>query len=410
MQRMKPARLCETLLAMLACLCSQNAAQAADLSNWQGAQSAPTGFFSDVTWFDTDRVYAGYDTDSGSTQLSAKLFTVSGAPGSAPPTSTDIGLVANSSIAVSIENDRSGGFFATATESLPGFESRSYIYESGSLGSPVAVIGPAPGNDPNVNTQAITNDGLTVGTIGASTMIVSDAAGATFIIPYPDAAKLLGVDSRGTLFAGSSERVPGGDMVATIFDANGTLLLQDSVAGEVWDVEGRFAVGTRIGRATYWVENNQGVWEHHYLQDPPGTPLNGELRGIDHHGRAVAGGFVGTSANGRAVAVELRDASFVYLEDELGLAPGTLHTVHSVDVHRQTNAVAFAVEGVDFSGWDVTAQLPAQLLPGPGAWVGIALLLAGIPAGCLSRSARPRRSNATLATDSRKRQAEDFLR
>ena len=410
MLRMKPARLCGTLLATLACLGADNDAEATDLTNWQGAQSAPTGFFSDVSWVDSDRVYAGYETDPVSPLLIAKLFSVSGAPGSGPPIQTDLGLTSTTSFAVSIENDRSGGFFATATENLPAFESRSYIYESGSLGSPVSVVGPAPGNDPDVYLQAITKDGLAVGTIGVSTMVVSDAAGTTLIIPYANAAELLGVDSRGVLFAGSSKATPGGDMVASIFDINGTPLLQDSVEGQVWDVEGRFAVGTRNGRATYWVASGPGIWQHYYVEDPPGTPLNGELRAIDHYGRGVAGGHIGDEGNGRAVAVGLRDGSFVYLEDALGLAPGTLHTVHNIDVHRLTSAVAFAVEGTDFSGWDVTAQLPPQALPGPGLLVGLALLLAGYPAGCIWSDGDKAHSDVQLAAGTPARRAVEFLR
>jgi hypothetical protein len=55
-----------------------------------------------------------------------------------------------------------------------------------------------------------------------------------------------------------------------------------------------------------------------------------------------------------------------------------------VDVDDQTSVVAFAVEGVDFSGWDVTAQLPApDPVPGPGIWLGLALLCAGYRAGRL---------------------------
>jgi hypothetical protein len=250
------------------------AAAEAQITNWKGAQAAPTGFFSEVAFLNGDRVYSGYEVDPFSSMLSATLYATSGEPGSAAAVQTNLGLNSNTSIAVSIAYDRQGGFFSTASETLPLFESRSYIYASAALGSPVSVIGPAPGNDPDVLVHAINKNGLAVGTLAETTPVVSNAAGVSFTLPYPNAAELLGVDSRGTRFVGSSEPSPGApDWVATIFDAAGTLLLQDSVPGVVWDIEGRYAVGQRDGKAAYWEENAQGVWQHHYLEDPPGNTL-----------------------------------------------------------------------------------------------------------------------------------------
>jgi hypothetical protein len=68
--------------------------------------------------------------------LSATLYTTSGDPGSAPAVQTNLGLNSNTSIAVSIAYDRQGGFFSTASETLPLFESRSYNLRVGRTREP----------------------------------------------------------------------------------------------------------------------------------------------------------------------------------------------------------------------------------------------------------------------------------
>ena len=215
--------------------------------------------------------------------------------------------------------------------------------------------------------------------VAASHPSFATATGETFEVPYPHEAILLGIDSSTLQFAGTAAPSAGAAMVATIFSLDGSVLMQDTVPGRVWDIEGSFAVGERDGKAAYWREEG-GVWQVFHIEETPGVPADGELLTLDHRRLGLAGGYL---VEGRPIVVDLRDNTWQEIEPELPVAPGTLYSVVGIDVHPITNRVALAVEATDFSGWDVTVDLPFTVLPGPGGWLAVAFLMIAIPWGYL---------------------------
>jgi hypothetical protein len=376
-KKMRRVSLCSIALATIALVWTTGSAHAQTFSDWRASQAAPDGQFSDVSIVGPLRVFAGSEVDAQTFALTATLYTTSGNPGSSPATKLDLGLTTHDSFAISVASDRAGGYWAAASENiLPTFDARSYIFASGALGSPIPVIGPLPGSDPDVVLNAINRYGFAVGTVGESTPLVSTSAGVTTLLAYPHAAALLGVDDAGIQIAGTAVPSAGAPFVATVFSATGAIFFQDDTPGEAWDVEGNLAVGQRDGYAAYWQRGANG-WHHRYIESPPGTPLAGALYAIDHGGHGIAGGVL---EMGRPVLIDLHTREWLEIEPLLPVAPGTLWRVVGVDVDSNGWKLALAVEAADFTGWDVTASL-APRLPGPGLWLAPALLLTAIPAG-----------------------------
>jgi hypothetical protein len=347
-------------------------AQAFTFRDPLASQAAPSGQFSGVILAGGQRVFAGSEVNPSSFALTATLYTTSGNPG-APVTQTSLGLSGNDSVAITVTEKPGGGYWATATENLVSFEARSYIFSSNALGSPVPVIGPAPAYDPDIALNAINRDGVAVGTLGVSTPVISTPAGVVSVLPYPHAAVLLGVDSTGTQLAGAAEPSPGADMVATIFNAGGSVVYQDDEPGLIWDIDGLYAVGERNGNAAYW-ERTGSVWLPSYVKTQAGLNVPGALFTIDHRGYGLGGGVRDV---GRPILIDLPTLSWFEFEGHLGVPVGTLWRVLGIDVVPDTGQVAIAIEATDFSGWDMTATVEARPVPEPRS---IMMLSAGVAA------------------------------
>jgi hypothetical protein len=360
-------RLCNSLLAAIALLALALPAHAS-FENWKADQLTSTGSISDVAIVQGQRVFAGFELDSQNFTFTATLFTTSGAPGTQPVVPTDLGLVTDSSVSLSISNDGSMGYWATATEYLPNFETRSYIFASANLGAPTPVLGPGPTSDPNVVLSGINQYGTAVGQLAEAQPIAAVSNGFSVIIPYAHTAQLFGIDSASELLGGEAELSPGGIVAATLWDTLGNVIMQETAESRIFDVEGRYAVGRHNGFATYW-KRDAGVYTRYHLEDTFGNPVQGELRTVDHGGSNIAGG---TIVGDHAVVANLPIPGWFKLDGVLGLPAGTLAVVVGVD--GSGDQLALAVEAVDFSGWDVTVTK----LPGPGILVILPLLLLGV--------------------------------
>jgi hypothetical protein len=211
---------------------------------------------------------------------------------------------------------------------------------------------------------AVNEAGISVGNLDDSIPLAASPDGTSWQLTSVAGAQLRAVDSTGTLFGGSSQPIPGWLNTASVFDDLGAALFQDTVTGEVWDLEGDFAVGTRDGNAAYW-QRVGDTYQVHVVEDGFGTPLQGELLAIDHSGVGIAGGYV---EDGRPIVVDLNTHTWFDLESRLSVEPGTLSSVVGIDIY--TTQIAFAVVAADGAGWDITAAVPE-----PGE---LTLLAAGV--------------------------------
>jgi hypothetical protein len=337
--------------------------------DWRAAELSPTATITDVAIMQDGRVFSGYEYDPMTFEFAATLFFTVGYPGSQPVWPVDLGFTTASSISLSLSSDGGTGLWAAATEDVSNFETRSYIFHADYyfVGPPTPVVGPGPGNDPNVLVNAINKNGQTAGHIGQTLPLISNSNGLGTVLPYPNSAVLFGVDSLGSLYGGEAELTPGGTTVAVIFDAFGGIVMLETEASRITDVEGTFAVGQRNGVATYW-HNVAGTYQAFAVEDGLGVPQLGELQAIDHNGSHTAGG---TLDGDHAIVVLMRSGRWFDLDDRLGLPAGTLGSVVGIDSNGEE--LALAVQANDFAGWDVTAQV----IPGPGAGVIVPLLITG---------------------------------
>jgi hypothetical protein len=372
-------RRCGGLVAALLLVASH--APAIDLANWRASPGPSTALvaaeFTDVAIVTGRRVFSGGERNFILLEEDAALYTAAGPPGSSPMAATELGLTEDLSVATAIAANATGGFYAVATGVvLASQDFRSYVYSSEDLGSPVQVLGPPPGLDPDVALVAINKDGISVGIQADSIPLAALPDGTSWRLTSVTGAELRAIDSTGTRFGGSSQSIPGWANTASVFDELGAALYQDTVAGEVWDLEGNFAVGTRDGKAAYW-QRVGGTYEAHYIEDQFGTPLEGELLTIDHVDGFIAGGYVGDLVP--IVVILDPNVSFWFdLESQLTVDPGTLSTVVGIDleVGARGTQIAFAAVAADGTGWDVTTR--TSVVPGPGLLLALPLLMVGL--------------------------------
>jgi hypothetical protein len=370
------------LVAAVLLVSSRAPALEVELGNWQASPGSSAGHvvdvFSDVAITGFDRVFSGTEQIFILGESRAALYTASGDPGSSPITMTDLGLTENWSVATAIQRNSAGRLYATASVILPSQETRSYVFSSNDLGNPVQVL--SPSRDPNVALVAINKNGISVGSQGDSFPLAAFPNGISWRLTRVPGAQLRAVNSTNTLFGGSSQPIAGWANTATVFSNFGVALFQDTVTGEVWDLEGDFAVGTRDGNSAYW-QHVGGTYEVHVLEDELGTPLEGELLAIDHVGVGIAGGhYVDAGGSTRPMIVNLDSQSWFDLETLLSLEPDTLDRVVGIDVLG--DQVAFAVVADDGTGWDVRADIlpraSGPVVPGPGLLLALPLLVVGL--------------------------------
>ncbi len=347
-------------------------AQAIGLVDWKASQGPAMGTFSDVAIVAGTRVFSGYELDPFIPFISATVFTATGDPGSAPIGVTDLGLTFFSSAGTSLAEDGSGGYHLTVVQVQAEAELRSFIYPSADLGNPVQIFGALPESDPDVNLNGINRDGLAAGDLGGVLPLVATPSGFANYLDILVPARLTSVRSDGTRFGAFSELTPGGIVAATIISNAGAILLQESVAGSVEDLEGAYAVGTRDGLAAYWRDVG-GTYVVDYVRDGSGTPLPGGLLAIDHQGMAIAGGYLD---DGRAIVVDLLDGSWFDVALQLSLPPGSLLEIVGIDISN--DQLALAANSADLVGYDITATIESRYLPGPGLLTAPALLIIGV--------------------------------
>jgi hypothetical protein len=102
---------------------------------------------------------------------------------------------------------------------------------------------------------------------------------------------------------------------------------------------------------------------------------------LDHQEAGIGAGQI---LNGVPIVVDLVNGSWINLESELQLPPGTIYQVLGVTFDPTKRLISLAAEGWDFVGWAVAARIDA-VVPGPGGWLGVALLAAGFVGASLAR-------------------------
>ncbi len=345
-----------------------------DLYGWQGAAGPSTGFFSDVTINGSERIHAGYLFDSMSQQLTATLFSTSQPPGGVLGTH-DLGFTVEPSVAVSIASQGGGRHWVAVSQSDGVLATTAHVLDWSAGGGVVQtqILGPLPGASTFVTVRGINRLGTAVGLVdGASGLVAPDGA-PSFAITSPVDSEVFSISPDGSVLGGAADF--GAGDVATIWDASGAVVYQDTLPGRIRAVAPPYAVGVRNGVASWW-RRVKGTWIPFGAKELGGAPLAGELLAVDRDGLGIGGG---SRAAGGAIVVLLRTHEVRELDDELSLAAGTLWAVHGIDADEGTGLVAFAVEATDFSGWDVTASFATapEPLPGPGLWAFVPLAAAG---------------------------------
>ncbi len=370
------------LALALALSLSSAVARADELIGWHAAQVGPLSYVTDVAIVAGERVFSGYSIDPFTFAIDAKIFTTSGLPGTSAVVETDLGFSNLTSVAPSIAAAPSGGFYLAVIQNQPDTEIRSYVLSSIDLGNPIPVLGPSPGLNPDIALYAINGAGTSVGDEAGTEPVMATSTGISqYFSPSPIPSTMTAIDAGGQLFAGVSEPVPNGILVATVRSPL-SVIYQDPQEGILWDIEGAHAVGSRNGIATHWRKVG-GVYQPHAITDGFGIPLYGELLTLDHDGVGFAGGYLD---DGRAIVVDLNTGSWFNVESELSIPSGTLRAIVGIDI--DADVISFAAEGVDLSGWDILAfVVPGKLVPGPGLLLVPALLIAGVGSSGL----RPRR-------------------
>jgi hypothetical protein len=370
------------LLACAGCLLAAllpTSAQAFRLIEFEAQQASPDTSFTNVVWAADERIFSGYDVNPISLAADAAVYISTGPPGAPLVRNWLLNMGSNPTFATCIGNDGGDRYWTTAVEVL-GTETRSFMYRSPYFISPLSVIGPEPQYEPDIGLNAISGEGRSIGSMTAGIGVISTRNAETLQLVYPNDAVLNGIELQGEQYGGASVVTEGTPMVATVFGRYGQVLYWDDAPGHMNDIESNFAVGQREGYAAYWRKKLNGEWQWNYVRNTLGQPIVGELMAIDHQQAGIGAGQI---LNGVPVVVDLFDGGWINLENKLQLPQGTLYQVVGVTFDPTKRLVSMAVEGWDFVGWAVAARINS--LPGPGAWLGVALLAAGFLGASLGR-------------------------